>query len=156
MEEERSRTANVRPGTPDGFQRLWTPHRMVYIQGENKPPRAGRGLPVLHHSRRGATDGLIVHRADLAYVVLNLYPYSPGSLAGVPLPARRRLSRPHRRGALELAHLTQAAMRVIRAASQPDGSISASTRAPLPAPVSRRTCINTSCLDGPATPTSFP
>ena len=25
------------PGTPDGFQRLWTPHRMVYIKGENKP-----------------------------------------------------------------------------------------------------------------------
>ena len=29
--------ANVHPGIPDGFQRLWTPHRMVYIQGENKP-----------------------------------------------------------------------------------------------------------------------
>ena len=25
------------PGTPDGFERLWTPHRMVYIKGENKP-----------------------------------------------------------------------------------------------------------------------
>ena len=24
-------------GAPDGFQRLWTPHRLAYIQGENKP-----------------------------------------------------------------------------------------------------------------------
>lgn len=22
---------------PDGLQRLWTPHRMAYIKGENKP-----------------------------------------------------------------------------------------------------------------------
>ena len=24
-------------GTPDGLQRLWTPHRIAYIKGENKP-----------------------------------------------------------------------------------------------------------------------
>ena len=36
------------PGTPDGFQRLWTPHRMVYIKGENKPASPDEhGLPLL-------------------------------------------------------------------------------------------------------------
>ena len=30
-------TPDERPGVPDAFQRLWTPHRMVYIGGENKP-----------------------------------------------------------------------------------------------------------------------
>ena len=30
-------------GTADGFERLWTPHRMVYIQGENKPPTGRAG-----------------------------------------------------------------------------------------------------------------
>ena len=29
--------SGAHPGTPDGFERLWTPHRMVYIKGENKP-----------------------------------------------------------------------------------------------------------------------
>ena len=24
-------------GEPDGLDRLWTPHRMAYIRGENKP-----------------------------------------------------------------------------------------------------------------------
>ena len=29
-------------GIPDGFARLWMPHRMAYIKGENKPPAPGR------------------------------------------------------------------------------------------------------------------
>ena len=45
------------PGTPDGFERLWTPHRMVYIQGENKPTSADRGgLPVLRRSNGATTS----------------------------------------------------------------------------------------------------
>ena len=28
--------AAAHPGTPDGFERLWTPHRMVYIQGRKQ------------------------------------------------------------------------------------------------------------------------
>ena len=27
-------------GTPDGFQRLWMPHRLAYIKGEGKPAGA--------------------------------------------------------------------------------------------------------------------
>ena len=30
-------------GDADGFERLWTPHRMVYIQGEDKPADASAG-----------------------------------------------------------------------------------------------------------------
>src|SRR5215469_13558472 len=37
-------------GTPDGFRRLWTPHRMAYIKGEGKPigPGADQGCPFCH------------------------------------------------------------------------------------------------------------
>src|SRR5690349_12809567 len=28
-------------GTPDAFERLWTPHRMAYIKGANKPTGSG-------------------------------------------------------------------------------------------------------------------
>ena len=77
--------ANVHPGTPDGFQRLWTPHRMVYIQGENKPPSTQAEVcPFCTIPDRSDRDGLIVHRAELGYVVLNLYPYSPGHLLVCP------------------------------------------------------------------------
>ena len=40
------RRAGVRQdgvGEPDGLERLWTPHRMAYIHGENKPADADGG-----------------------------------------------------------------------------------------------------------------
>lgn len=114
--------AGVRPGTPDGFQRLWTPHRMVYIRGENKPPSSAPLVcPFCTIPDRSDRDGLIVHRDELAYVVLNLYPYSPGHL--LVCPYRHVADYPDLTDeeSLQLAHLTQTAMRVIRAASQPDG-----------------------------------
>ena len=41
------RPATDGAGEPDGFERLWTPHRMAYIKGEGKPTGAERRLPVL-------------------------------------------------------------------------------------------------------------
>ena len=38
------------PGVPDGFQRLWTPHRIAYIEPGPQPPR--RRVPVLRRARR--------------------------------------------------------------------------------------------------------
>ena len=35
--------AGEHPGEPDGFERLWTPHRMVYIGGQGKPSDASAG-----------------------------------------------------------------------------------------------------------------
>ena len=80
-------------GRPDGFQRLWTPHRMAYIDG-GQAEDADRGrLPVLHHPAAADADGLIVHRGEVAYVVLNLLPVQPRPPARLPLPPRRRLRR---------------------------------------------------------------
>jgi ATP adenylyltransferase len=110
------------PGTPDGFERLWTPHRMVYIKGENKPPAPSPdACPFCAAPAGEDRAGLIVHRGELAYVVLNLYPYSPGHLLVCPyrhVADYTELTDPE---SLQLAQLTQTAMRVIRAASQPQG-----------------------------------
>lgn len=109
-------------GTPDGFERLWTPHRMVYIGGENKPASAeSADCPFCTIPERSDADGLIVHRSDLAYVVLNLYPYSPGHL--LVCPYRHVADYPDLTAAETeaVARLTQTAMRVLRAASDPHG-----------------------------------
>ena len=72
-------------GVPDAFQRLWTPHRMLYITGENKPtdPSAS-ACPFCRAPGQSDADALIVHRGETCYVVLNLYPYNPGHLLVLP------------------------------------------------------------------------
>src|SRR5258708_19548485 len=73
-------------GIPDGFQRLWMPHRMAYIKGEGKPAdNAGSdGCPFCRIPRLTDAEGLIVARGTLVYTVLNLYPYNAGHLMVCP------------------------------------------------------------------------
>jgi ATP adenylyltransferase len=106
----------------DGFERLWTPHRMVYIQGQDKPAGAGAGTcPFCAAARRSDEDGLVVARGQQCYVVLNLYPYNPGHLLVVPyrhIPSYPDLTVPE---TLEFAQMTQLAVSVLRAVSAPQG-----------------------------------
>jgi ATP adenylyltransferase len=112
----------ARPGTPDGFERLWTPHRMIYIQGENKPATTDQTeCPFCSVQSREDREGLIVHRSDLVYAVLNLYPYSPGHLLICPYRHVADLTELDRDELLALGVLTQDAMHVLRAASSPHG-----------------------------------
>ena len=62
-----------------------------------------------------------MHRAELAYAVLNLYPYSPGHLLICPYRHVADLTELDRDELLALGALTQDAMRVLRAASAPHG-----------------------------------
>ena len=62
-----------RPGDPDGFQRLWTPHRMVYIGGQDKPATPDAAdCPFCTLPKRPVSqdrESLIVHRDEVAYVM---------------------------------------------------------------------------------------
>ncbi len=74
-------------GDPDAFDRIWTPHRMAYINGESKPvgdPNDPAVCPFCRISTRSDEEGLIVARGSLVYAVLNLYPYNAGHLMIVP------------------------------------------------------------------------
>ncbi len=120
--EAEAERAEDLPGVPDGFERLWTPHRMVYIRGENKPVSdAAPACPFCRIPQRSDVDALIVHRGELAYVVLNLYPYAPGHLLICPYRHIADYTELTSEEALELTRLTQDAMRALRAASNPDG-----------------------------------
>jgi ATP adenylyltransferase len=115
-------SASAYAGTPDGFQRLWTPHRLVYINGENKPPTPHADeCPFCRVRERSDADGLIVHRGRLAFAVLNLYPYSPGHVLVCPYRHVADYTDLTVEETAELAALTQQAMRVIRTVSGPDG-----------------------------------
>ena len=117
-------SAAAHPGRPDGFERLWTPHRMVYIGGQDKPAGDQAGAAACPFCRAPTLDdaaGLIVARGASAYAVLNLYPYNPGHLLVVPYRHVADYTDLTPAETVDVAALTQAAMRVVRAVSGPQG-----------------------------------
>ena len=71
-------------GVRDGFERLWTPHRMAYIKGDRPTEDAGDGCPFCRAPGKDDAEGLIVHRGDTCFVVMNLFPYNPGHILVCP------------------------------------------------------------------------
>jgi len=64
---------------PDGWNRLWAPHRISYLAGENRPlPDNDVPCPFCRIPTLDDAEGLIVARGKHAYVVMNLYPYNAG------------------------------------------------------------------------------
>ena len=109
-------------GMPDGWQRLWAPHRLDYLRGENRP-LVGNDVncPFCKIPTLQDEEGLIVHRGVTAFVVMNLYPYNPGHLlicAYRHVPDLTDLTEQERN---EISALTAHAMKTIRKVSQPEG-----------------------------------
>lgn len=110
------------PGEPDGLQRLWTPHRMVYVGGESKPKdTTEQQCPFCVAHTKTDEDGLIVARGKTVYAVLNLYPYNPGHLLICPYRHVADYTDLSDDETVEFAQFAQAAMRMIRRVSQPHG-----------------------------------
>ena len=110
-------------GAPDELDRLWTPYRMAYIRGENKPGDDSAGECPFCRIGSSADDEsvLVVHRGQAAYVVLNLYPYAPGHLMVCPYRHVADYTDLDETETDEVARLTQSAMRTLRAVSQAQG-----------------------------------
>ena len=110
------------PGDADGLERLWTPHRMAYIRGENKPADDSEPqCPFCRIPGLDDVDGLVVRRGSLAYAVLNLYPYAPGHLMVCPYRHIPDYTDTTDDEAAEIADLTRQAMRTVRQVSGAGG-----------------------------------
>ena len=109
-------------GEPDALERLWTPARMAYIQGENKPADDSEGeCPFCRIPGLPAEESLVVRRGELAFAVLNLYPYSPGHLMVCPYRHLADYTDTTDAEAAEIADLSRQAMRTLRAVSGAHG-----------------------------------
>ena len=109
-------------GVPDGFQRLWMPHRMAYIKGDNRVVGTGpEGCPFCQIPRLDDTEGLIVARGTLVFTVLNLYPYNAGHLMVCPYRHVADYTELDEPETAELAEHTKLAMTALRAASGAQG-----------------------------------
>ena len=101
------------------FARLWTPHRIAYI--ESGGVHGEEGCVFCAAPGKSDVDALIVHRGALAYVILNLFPYNAGHLLVVPYRHVALYDDATAGEVAEVGELTQTAMRVIRATSRADG-----------------------------------
>ena len=66
-------------------------------------------------------ENLIVHRGDLAYVILNRYPYTSGHVMVIPFAHASTLHDLDEKTLSEIMSLTRTAMRVIEKVYKPDG-----------------------------------
>jgi len=109
-------------GMPDRWARLWAPHRMEYLKGENRPLSENAvECPFCRIPKLSDEEGLIVARGVSAYVVMNLYPYNAGHLlicADRHVADLTDLTKDERD---EISELTAHAMVTLRKVSSPAG-----------------------------------
>ena len=101
----------------DALERIWTPHRMAYV----RTAVDDEGCPFCAIPSHPDEESLLVARGESTYVVLNLHPYNPGHLLVNPyrhVPAYVDLTAAE---TVEVATLTQSAVRVLTAAAAPAG-----------------------------------
>ena len=109
-------------GVPDGFRRLWMPHRMAYIKGENRAANdSEQECPFCRIPKLSDAEGLIVARGSLVYAVLNLYPYNSGHLMVCPYRHVADYTDLDASETAELAEFTKQAMSALRSASTAQG-----------------------------------
>jgi len=97
---------------------LWTPWRMPYLQG--KEPLPTDCLFCVKPQEPDA-EAHIVHRGELAYVILNRFPYNNGHLMVTPYAHVATLEDLKAETAAELMALTQLTLSVLRKAYHPEG-----------------------------------
>lgn len=104
-------------GIPDGFRRLWTPHRLAYIKeaGAGDSP----GCPFCRIPTLSDAEGLVIARGMTVYAVLNLHPYNPGHLMVLPYRHVAELEDLDVAEAAELMAFTQCAVRAMKQVAAP-------------------------------------
>jgi ATP adenylyltransferase len=109
-------------GVPDRLQRLWAPHRLAYVTGEDGTGTTDDGqCPFCRVPTLDDRDGLILARGRTVYAVLNLHPYNPGHLMVVPYRHVAGLDELTDEETVELMTFTRRAVDAVRAASSPQG-----------------------------------
>jgi ATP adenylyltransferase len=117
--EQQIEQASEFAAVPDSFQRLWTPHRLVYIQDGQQPEE--HACPFCLAPAMDDEKALIVARGTHCYVLLNLYPYNSGHLLVCPYRHVATYDEATADEVAEMASLTQTAMRVLSEVAHCDG-----------------------------------
>ncbi len=99
------------------MERIWSPWRHAYVTKSEADP----GCVFCIARTIGDGQQLIVHEGQLAYVILNKYPYNGGHLMVVPHRHVAQLALLEDAELSEMAKLTQLSERVLTEAYAPQG-----------------------------------
>ena len=101
------------------WDRIYTPHRLEYLRGAV----TNDGCPFCAAPELNGSDALdlVAHRGQLAYVVLNLYPYNAGHLLICPYRHVADYTELTDAERDEISRLTQESMHTLRAISGAQG-----------------------------------
>lgn len=111
-------------GEPDGFERLWTPHRMAYVKDASarKKFETEHECPLCKKTDNSDDrEHLIVFRGEHTYALLNLYPYNPGHIMICPYRHVGWYTEATNDERDEMGVLTQEAMQVLQRISGTKG-----------------------------------
>lgn len=103
--------------------RLWAPWRMQYVEAHKDPTEPnGTGCIFCDFPAQNNDEkNLIVHRGELAYVILNGYPYNNGHVMVVPFEHNAKLHELDQPTRAEISELTALSLKVLEAAYNPGG-----------------------------------
>lgn len=97
---------------------LWSPWRMTYIESNTKKDGC---VFCSAQAKADSAENLIAFRGNLAYVILNRYPYTSGHLMVVPFEHKPNLEELHSEIRAEIMELTARCMTVLREIYKPQG-----------------------------------
>ena len=107
------------------MERLWTPWRAEFVTGQTSGQGGNGEQPecfLCENPLLGKDDEVyILHRARLAYVILNLYPYNTGHLMIAPYEHGGELEELSPETSEEMWALAQLSVRILKAEYRPDG-----------------------------------
>jgi ATP adenylyltransferase len=101
------------------MERLWSPWRMEYIEATKEEP--ADAPCVFCRIRDGEEPERVLAREELAYVVLNRFPYSPGHLLVIPSRHVGELEDLSADESLALHQLLQRSLKALREEYAPHG-----------------------------------
>jgi ATP adenylyltransferase len=99
------------------MDKLWAPWRLEYVQGADEI----EGCVLCRAAEGDDEEQLVVHRGELAFVLLNKFPYASGHLLVAPYRHGANFADLDDAEALEVQHLAAAGLHALGSVYRPDG-----------------------------------
>ncbi len=100
------------------MKHLWSPWRMKYIEKHEKIDGC---VFCSEQAKSDSAENLIAFRGELAYVILNRYPYTSGHLMVIPFEHQPNLEALDSKTRAEMMELASQCMTVLRKIYKPQG-----------------------------------